>query len=657
MNDYYLTGRKISEYLKGNQNPDGTIYDEINEAKTPDNHYAHTYFALAAIQIYENTNDQLWLRAGVKAIKYFLDLPENKRGHREFNNLAILLIYSKVKDLADSMPLAEMESYIENMKFDSDSIAMSNNWTAIKAVCHALKYKIFGLSEEKEKAEHLMNHILGYQLDDGFFYDWPNKRVTKSYITPLTYHAKTCSMLLLYNTIIQNPDILDSAVRGLNTLKHFIAGDGETFYYGRSNNALFGYVSGIYAYEQAAQTVPENRSDEFRYCAARLFKFIKRWQQVDGHINIAPNKCEKERCGWDGYMYSTVYNAYAAGLLLMLSNVKQKRVHNVNVIEETYYARNAGLLTLREGNFFMGLSTKGQSVPNEVMFSDPRYYGMNLLSLKYKGCDITSPPPLIRTSLKDTLNPSLTGFLPYIRKNDEIYSTRVYDEIKIDIRENSISIFAKGQPTVYTPKTLYPSEVRRRVPKIFYPLPQIRKTFRCLYFRYINKEGSGYNVRELDETVTYRCIMILPEEPIVVFVDSLDTKIDESVTVNTLSGRFNSSDVDIDENRVIHKTGGFNTILEDLLDKKPDNISAVSVPTSKGFGYVVNNEKTIYPKERFSSAYALYFDDNESPLFKTKLDNNRLNIDINTVTNEYLLELDLSTMGCKLSNSLRGDWK
>lgn len=648
MNDYYLTGKRIVEYLKKNQTPDGTIYDEIDEAKTPDNHYAHTYFALAAIQIYENTSDQSWLRAGEKAVEYFLDLPENRRGHREFNNLAILLMYPRLKKLVDSMPLAKMEGYIENMKFDTDSIAMSNNWTAIKAVCHALKFKIFGLNEEKKKAEHLMNdHILRYQLDDGFFYDWPNEVVTESYITPLTYQAKICSMLLMYNTIIKNSNVLDSAIRGLDTLKHFIADDGETFYYGRSNNALFGHISGIYAYEKAAQTVSGNKSAEFRYCATRLFKFIKTWQQEDGHINITPNEYEKERCGWDGYMHSTVYNAYAAGLLLMLSEVKQKQAHQVNAIEKTYYAENAGLLAIREGNFFMSLSTKGQSVPSRVMFSDPRYYGMNPLSMKYKGYDIILPLPLIKTSLKDTSNPSLTGFLPYTKKNDEIYSTRIYDEVKIDINQDSISIFAKGQPTAYIQKILYPSEIRRRIPKIFYLLPQIRRSLRYLYFQYINKEGGGYNVKELEKTKTYRCIIALPKEPIVIFVDSIDTKINESITLNTLSGRFNSPSVDIHENRVIYKTGSINTILEDLLDKKLDNMSTVSVPTSKGFGYVVNNEKTIYPKEKFISAYALYFNDNKIPLFKTKVDNNRFNIDINTTINEYSLELDLSKMSCK----------
>jgi len=63
---------------------------------------------------------------------------------------------------------------------------------------------------------------------------------------------------------------------------------------------------------------------KYVFYASKLTSFVKEWQHTDGDISIAPNQHESERCGWDGYMFSIVCNAYAALMLLLTSEIIKK---------------------------------------------------------------------------------------------------------------------------------------------------------------------------------------------------------------------------------------------------------------------------------------------------------------------------------------------
>lgn len=639
MNNYFLIGEKIANYLKAHQQPNGTLYDEIDERKTPDSHYAHTFFSLAMMQLYKITNDSSYLQAGIRAVRYYLDLPERKRGHRELNNLALLLTYIRFKKQVNKMPnllREKMRKYIATMGFDSDlDINMSNNWIAMKSLCEALRYVMLRKQEYLEDAQRLMrDHITKCQLEDGFFYDWPNERSARSWATPLTYHAKICSTLLLYYEYVKDIDILKSAIKGLDVLKQFIADDGEAFYYGRSNNALFAYASGIYAYEKAASFLEtlKKRTMGFRFCAVRLLRFIEKWQQADGHMNIVPNDQERVKCGWDEYMHRTVYNAYAAAFLLMLSDLELQREPILSLPSGSFYAKDAGLLRIKEDGVYLSFSIKGQSVSHGTMFSDPRYYGMNLLCLKYRGIDILPPPPLFSKSLTDTLNPMLTGFLPYILVENKVYSPRVYDVANLKKKGPILMILAKGKPTAYEPKYLY--ELKYRHSMIY-----------SIYKKVLNKREIAYNVKKLPRTTFYRAIVVLPQEPIIFFVDLMNTDLSEKdIRMSLLSGRFKSNRIKVTGNTVTHRGKHVNTIIQSLYPRKPDEIRINPAPTSKGICYAVSSDLTLKPEEdRFCSIYALYLDEHngQKPAFEVEsIDLFRSRVQIMIEKGKFELEVD-----------------
>jgi hypothetical protein len=327
-NEYYLSGKKIVEYLRNNQTAKGTLFDRVDNNITPDDHYANTFYALSTIKVYNVTKDEEWLKSAIRVFDYFFDLPKTSRGHKEINNLALLLIYRELKDMInkpDYIREGKLEKELKEMTFNVDmNSTPSNNWLATRACCHALRYYYLNSEHEKSEAEELMNRVLSFQLEDGFFYDYPNIPYHDTYATPLTYHAKTCAMISMYCDYIHNSRTLAALMKGLLTLSKFIAPDGEAFYYGRTNNGIYGYVSAIYAYEQAAKYLEnENveQSGNFRKSALLLFNHLKKWQRKDGHIPICPNTEEHLKLGWDKYMHNTVYNAYTAAFLLIISDI------------------------------------------------------------------------------------------------------------------------------------------------------------------------------------------------------------------------------------------------------------------------------------------------------------------------------------------------
>ncbi|MBD3184295.1 hypothetical protein GF312_18575 [Candidatus Poribacteria bacterium] len=620
-----------------NQLSDGKIYDPIIEKPTPDNQYALTFFILAAMVIGDKNQDTNLISSAEKTLKYYLKLPSRSYGCHEFNNLALIFIYERL-NVFDSPEKfkSDLEKRISNFRYQAKiGSGTSNNWFAIRAVCHLMKHKLFQSQKDRDEAEFLLkNYILKWQLKDGLFYDYPDDVNPHRYATPLTYHAKICSMLCLCYELNADDKLLEAIIKGLSVLGKFIAPDGEAFYYGRSNNAIFGYASAIFAYEKAVRfNIDNNTAQRFLMYARRLFDFLKQWQQPDGHICVVTNSEEKDRTGWDVYTHNVVYNAYTVALLALLSEtdyqeIPKTRSENGNNI---YNASEAGLLRIQNQNTFLALSTKGQSITKgSILFADLRYHGMNILTLKYKGRTVIPPPPLMwnleNRNDMDLVDPRFCGFQPFIslqQKGQEyLSSVRVYDEINVTEEDDVTTVFASGKPTIYTK----PSNMYEISTKIGERLGIGKSVF--------------FNVKTMQNLRLHYCILCFHKIPVLIFAGLIeyDGKI-SNLNFCSFSARILSREFEIVGNKVRCEIDGETLWVEKVYPESDlKDLQNIKVATSRG------SAQTLYQMENNSTFFvnALYFgnDDEKLPNIILK------NVDSDTI------ELDMKLNGLCYNISL-----
>ena len=408
MPEFFDFGKKTAEFLLSCQRPDGAINDPESGKRSPENHYAETFFALACLNIYKTTGDRKWLDAAKRALACYFNIPQSRRGHAEFNSLALLL---SMKNCTDAETSEMILRHTKELKYSAHlGKNCTNNWLAIKLVCIAMQRNNFMAGANEPEEKKILAHLLSVQLEDGFFYDYPQKQGNEGVATPLCYHAKICLMLLLYSRETGNKDALNAAVNGLESLKEMIAPDGEAFYYGRSTNSLFAYACGMLASATAAGMLAEKnrrKSLEFSACAGLLLSFAEKMQDKNGFTHISPGG---NREAYDGYMHLPVYCAYAAGMLTLPGN---KKGNGKIRQKKFFYAKDSGFLVAREKGNFIAFQLRGQSVDGmHSLFNDTRYYGMNLLCFKKGGKDICAPTPHAENAIENRYRPLLQGFIP-----------------------------------------------------------------------------------------------------------------------------------------------------------------------------------------------------------------------------------------------------
>lgn len=604
-NKYYNCGKKIVDYLLGSLTEGGTIYDEFDKKNTLDDNYAHTFLALSNFIIYEEDLDAKRLKDIEKILDYYLKIPSHNKfltkmievlnhskvihislkGHEEFNNLALLLLYSKLKAnniKLDEKIMRKLEKYLKNMKFSSKfGSNIPNNWFAIKALCHAIEYKLFNNEKVRIKANELMhNYILKWQLNDGFFYDCPDDVNTKNYAVVLGYHAKVCCMLLIYYQYTKDEAVLRAVEKGLDALANFIAPDGEALYFGRSNNSLFGYATAIYAYEKASEIL-EKKKKLYKSCASRLFSHILKRQNEKGYITIEPND---NKFGWEKYLHHTVYNSYGAAFLLLLKDVKESLCSEA-IEDNVSYAKDAGLVSISYPNMFMTLSTKGQFVLNRsVWFSDLRYSGMNIFAWKYRGKDLMIMPPYFGDRFKDT-DARYGGFIPYIVKGEEIYSPKRYNNIDVVVKDY-ISIFGTGNFSYYHIPSIF-----KRMPYVFY------RIYNSFFYKTFKERFVKSSLKELRNKYVNRLFLVLPKENVVLIGDYLSSQ--DEVDFSYLSLRLKTNMIKVDQE-----------IMDGICLKNlyPGfgvwDVDIRKIETSKGIGYVIDKKTKV--KDGFVSFNLIY---------------------------------------------------
>ncbi|MDI6781005.1 MAG: hypothetical protein QME49_02690 [bacterium] len=467
-------------YLKNNQLENGAIFDPF-VSKQPWRQYAHTFFGLSGVILYFYFNECSYIESAERAFEFYLSMEKDKRiKTTDFHNWAILMAYLFLIENTKEEEFEKLKAMLLlEIKTMTHTVTMSsgqgNNFIALRSITHLLRYRVLKQDADLEESFDLMkNYVLKWQFNDGIFYDFPRQINDKEGIPSLTYHAKIVAMVLLFSILTNDGETKKAGFKGLDILGKLITTQGEAFFYGRSNNALYGYVNAIFAYALALCMLEDNNDVFHQYCVwkERLLGFITNQTCSDGHLHIIPNKMEESRAGYDSYMYVSVYNAHGAAILLLINLLNQwdrKKIYSCNILttEKSIYLKDSGFFIFKSDGICTCLNLKGHTLLKKY-FMDPRFSSLTLLFLEYQGKDLlpTIPftdneriqlgrkPAAIVNYFKDNYcykhyyrnhNPRLSGFVPFLQTKNAEYVLGESENIEIRESGEYTTIVVQGK--------------------------------------------------------------------------------------------------------------------------------------------------------------------------------------------------------------------
>jgi hypothetical protein len=477
----YLQAYRVFQFLTTSRLENGCIFDK-NSDSCCDDHYQNTFYALSALILDAIHEQDTWQDHAFATFQYYFSIPPEQSGHLDFNNLAVLLAYGLMTPEERQDPLGGLLlDRIQTMQHHAAmEKAHGNNFITLRALNHLLRYQIVKDPLDLELSDVHMGSTLKWQFQDGIFYDDPRDAHSPAGIPHLTYHAKMTLMTLLFGVIKGDPDIIQRALHGLSALASLVAGDGEVFYYGRSNNTVFGIACGVLAFRIAQQYSDDcELVATFQACERKLIQFCS-WQVADdGHLYIAANCLEKQRCGFDSYMRVAVYNAYAMALFLLAALIVKKQLPGKNIVEDqVIHLPDSGFVIKNGRQASICLNAKGHNCRGSRLF-DPRLTGGSPLFLKFQGVDLLPSIPFDQTGASRTENrslwakikrkfnalisnkdhwhflekhnPLLAGFLPYLQSRHKLYLPIYHETVTMYEAEDPLTITLRGKmvETIY----------------------------------------------------------------------------------------------------------------------------------------------------------------------------------------------------------------
>jgi len=303
---------------------------------------------------------------------------------------------------------------------------------------------------------------------------------------------------------------------------------------------------------------------------------------------------------------------------------------------EIFYAEDAGLLSIKNEKLFIALSIKGQFVPR-AGFDDSRYYGMDILALKYKLHDIIPPPPMIPLMPNKKIPPYLCGILPFFHLKKIIYAVSRYDHIRTYSDDKVVCIFADGIPE-----------------------GSVLKKCHRLLRRLLGFQWMPYYLKKLEGGRFYRTILVLPREPIIMFVDIYDGRsMDDAIlkkVYNNFFFRSFSNNVKSINNKLCITQDKLKIWFENICPSyEVRKLNTVKIGTSKGFAYILDDNNRIRQESGFiTNIKAIYIEDDENDVPKFTIDMSSLNlsIKIKTKLDDYDMQLDIENKVLIKSNGI-----
>ena len=429
-------GADVAGYLIRQMDDQGRIFDVVDDAPTPNDHYAQTFLAWACLNL--ELIDQ-----AERALSAFFDQPQGWWNHPDFNSFALanISVHPRLQAFSERTK-KQVDSYLESPPFRSGpKTGVSNNWLAMQAATLALLGQAGGRMDWQAKARKIVeDYALAWQLPDGLFADFPVKPRRGGESTPLTYHAKICSMLIRYALLLNHEQALSAGLRGMEVLCRITFSDGSAFQFGRTNMGLFGYA----CFLDGLNSLLERGIGELSLWAEvqlALLAKLERLQEADGYIALNPSRNVSRRPSWDEYMHLTVYNAYFSALATIKREAFRGEI-SFRKVERSAISilTSSGLSHIKAEETELLLSLSGQAVLGQGhLFCDNRYAGMNICHLTHKDATVVAPPPLNTKELNGPFEPSFLGFHPWFVEEGSRYQFKSFN--LVDIRRGEDDAF------------------------------------------------------------------------------------------------------------------------------------------------------------------------------------------------------------------------
>jgi hypothetical protein len=284
----------------------------------------------------------------LRVLTHFGAIPSSaKRVSSEFSGFLLTLAWLYLTEHSEGRRApVELQKAMRDLPIRSpQELGRHNNNLAAMAFFVLDAWRRRGLSVREQDVSLLRAQFQGFQSDDGFFYDTTCQ--AGSGIPSLVYHAKMTAVALLQGVLNDDQEFFERGKRGIDALLELCPIE-HSMAYGRSQNSIFGFANCYVALRILARTSSTTRyAQELR----KTSSLIRGLENASGEYGINLGNDNARRSGFDGYMYSIVYNAYAWSMLLLADALALGKRPGANEANQWSESARDGVKYLGESGF------------------------------------------------------------------------------------------------------------------------------------------------------------------------------------------------------------------------------------------------------------------------------------------------------------------
>ncbi|WP_020146114.1 hypothetical protein [Thioalkalivibrio sp. ALJ15] len=433
---------RLAQAIAAHVRPDTGLWDPIEQAPSPADHYGQTSATLA-----------LYLQGGPEMeqwgwpLRAWLTRCGRHAGHAPFNRLLLLLLRERV--IAGVQPVTPaLETMLDEalQRCHPSRHYPSNNWTLLAQLCRLVEARP-GRPRD-HAAARLAALLERWTTASGGFIDYPARPGPRGVATPMAYHHKALLIASIALCYAPTPALATLTQRLYGWVALTWDGGEYAGGLGRSTHSLFGDACLVGSLDllglAGAQQTDAPAGQMLRGVLARW----ERQRRGDGLLGLTPADRAStpapgnHPAGWDNYMHLSVYNAWAAAVLAWVGD-RRRREGTPEIVEDLQWAGGrteacqqdlqAGVLCARAGPDLCALiSTRGQA---------PQAFSRDVAELRYAGGqpfhirhrDRVLCPPAVRVEAEALLrNPALAGWVPLFRIGDQLWALAEFRSVTVD---------------------------------------------------------------------------------------------------------------------------------------------------------------------------------------------------------------------------------